>query len=586
MANEDAHPRKSRRLPIPDEAEINPPTPKPRTPKPVAVEPPTAATASAAPRPASPAQQPTSTSVPQQATTHAAVAPQPSLKVSGFSNVVVSIVGIGAMLAVLGIGVKLFQDELYPQSQQPEQSTETQQVASTVLIEEESPIPTDEVTQPDPLPPPPVDAAALLQAAEDHLAKNEFAAAVECCNKVLAEDAQALDALQLRGNAYQAWGEYDKAIADYAAIIRIDGSRLEALMECGRTFVKKKDFQSAASCFSQLLTTNPRYVDALMARGDAYFQLQDDDKALADFTLTIQIAPNHFQAYAARGNCLKRKGKLEEAINDYFNSLRLESKGFAACYAGPTDADRKDTLATINRYTALIEHPQDNNLSDFGAFDALVNRGQCYFNIGDYKNAIADLSQAHRMIPRNYLPILCLGRSYLATKDYDKAIAAFNDGLISGGDTEQNKLGLAEAYSKKGIYKKAIELYKEVAIVKPDTAAEVALARIYLSCPNRAFRNRDEVERLTKKKTKLFRGGYGDNDPGIWPIRAEFLASKGDYAEAITWQAKAIPRAKRSEAPELARQLAEFMVKAPGYEFSRISLQPRKAGGSASSGNE
>jgi len=108
-------PKKSRRLPVPDEAEIQPPAP---TPVPSVAKSPTQP-ARAAPRPAAPpaATKPRPTTSPPASREQPRRAPQydpsasPSPSSGGISSAAVMLFGVGAIVAVLSIVVNLVRDE-------------------------------------------------------------------------------------------------------------------------------------------------------------------------------------------------------------------------------------------------------------------------------------------------------------------------------------------------------------------------------------------------------------------------------------------------------------------------------------------
>ncbi len=78
-------------------------------------------------------------------------------------------------------------------------------------------------------------------------------------------------AFTIRGRAYRASGNYDRAIADYTEAIRIE----------------------------------PNYALAFYSRGIAYFNKNDYDRAIADYTVSLGLAPGDILALQNRGHALK-----------------------------------------------------------------------------------------------------------------------------------------------------------------------------------------------------------------------------------------------------------------------------------------
>jgi tetratricopeptide (TPR) repeat protein len=93
-----------------------------------------------------------------------------------------------------------------------------------------------------------------------------------------------------RGNAYQATGDVDRALADFEQAILVDAS--------------------AAYAFN--------------GRGNVYFSKREYEPAIADYTRAISLDPNAGYAFNGRGNAYKAKGDLDQALVDYDQAVRLD----------------------------------------------------------------------------------------------------------------------------------------------------------------------------------------------------------------------------------------------------------------------
>jgi lipoprotein NlpI len=96
-----------------------------------------------------------------------------------------------------------------------------------------------------------------------------------------------------RGNAYNAKGDHDRAIADYTEAIRLD----------------------------------PK--DALVAynnRGNAYLAKGELDRAIADFDEAIRLDPSNAGTYFSRGRANLYAGALPKALADFDRASALDRK--------------------------------------------------------------------------------------------------------------------------------------------------------------------------------------------------------------------------------------------------------------------
>ena len=196
-------------------------------------------------------------------------------------------------------------------------------------------------------------------------------------------------AFTIRGRAYRAMGDYDRAIADYSEAIRIE----------------------------------PTYVLAFYSRGIAYYNKGDYDRAIGDYSEALRLAPvKDILALQNRGHAYQAKGDFDRAIADYSEALRIEPKFAWAlndrCYARAlAGRELREALADCNEALRLI--PND-------AFTAatLDSRGFTYLRLGEFDNAIADYNAVLKFNPKH------------AGSLYGRGLAKRKKGDIASGDAD------------------------------------------------------------------------------------------------------------------------------------------------------
>jgi tetratricopeptide (TPR) repeat protein len=162
-------------------------------------------------------------------------------------------------------------------------------------------------------------------------------------------------------------------------------------------------------------------------------------------------------------------------------------------FAGPSYASNKavwdacngvDSKSTpqqeIAACTEIIGDPSESEDHVMMAYQA---RGMAYYEIGNYVQAIVDVSVAIRLDPQNAIPYISRGRAYAGSGAYDRALADFSEALKrlrtvcerSSADKKSCENGFIGAISffRGDLYKK--KRNKERAIVPLPNIARLSL---------------------------------------------------------------------------------------------------------------
>lgn len=190
-------------------------------------------------------------------------------------------------------------------------------------------------------------------------------------------------ALNNRGNAYTAKGDYDLAIKDYDESIKL-GESAKAFHNRGLAYKRKGEYDRALADLDQAIKLDPAYAGAIALRAQTHEGKGAYELALKDYNETIRLQPG--QASALNGRCWTRAilGELQAALADCNESLRL----------APDVA---------------------------GTFDS---RGLTYLKLGEWDAAIADYDSALRFKPQ------------LASSLYGRGFAKLKKGDIAGGNAD------------------------------------------------------------------------------------------------------------------------------------------------------
>lgn len=166
----------------------------------------------------------------------------------------------------------------------------------------------------------------------------------------------------LRGVAFLAHKEYDRAITDFTESLRQKDRNPGAYNNRGQCHYLKGEYEAAINDFSAALKQDAKNFLARNNRALAYIATEKWDLALGDLQAALTQVPDYPEALNNRGVVHQKQGKLDEAIKDFSAALRVDPK-----------------------YT-----------------DALGNRAHTYRQKSNYTSAIADLEQAISLRPDMY----------------------------------------------------------------------------------------------------------------------------------------------------------------------------------------
>jgi tetratricopeptide (TPR) repeat protein len=330
-------------------------------------------------------------------------------------------------------------------------------------------------------------------------------------------------AFDTRGNVYLGKPDYDRAIADFDEAIKLDPEYVNFLNDRGVAYTKKGQFDRAVADFDQALKLRFFYLDALLNRALAYQSKGEYERAIQDYDEAVRIHPNSVEANAARALAYRNKGKTGDPV--------VSSNPFQFGAIQPNNQPIGLTPAVQPVW------PGTNTAFSF------YNQGSVFLNQKDYDRAIASFDEAIKLDPKYAAAFLNRGTAYRSKGRDDQAIADFGRTieLSSNSAAAFFGRGLAyqdkvvsdfDAYANEGRYEElALRDYDETIRLVPNSGgAYNNRGGILLSLRqyDRAIKDFDEALRLEPNN-----GLYLKN-------RGMALRITGKYAQAIADLRKAL----------------------------------------------
>ena len=137
-----------------------------------------------------------------------------------------------------------------------------------------------------------------------------------------------------RGAAYDALGQYQRAILDFddAIALDLDPNLALAYYSRGLAYLNFDQFEQAVQDFDESIRLDPQYADAYFNRGTAYLNLGQVGRAIQDYDDAIRLNPQDAEAYGNRGSAYGSLGQDQRAIQDYDQAIALDPGDAIAYY--------------------------------------------------------------------------------------------------------------------------------------------------------------------------------------------------------------------------------------------------------------
>ncbi len=193
------------------------------------------------------------------------------------------------------------------------------------------------------------------------------------------------------GLAYDAAGEFDRALAEYSRALQINPEYAEAYCSRANTYYYLGEYQKAINDYNRAIALKPYRADFYFSRGFARGKTGDLKGAISDWTETLRLDRYCAEAYYNRGFAYYLMADLTQAIADYTSALTIYPKYRDAYYnRGVAYAKKGEVGKAIEDFNRTIA------LSPQYA-EAYYNRSLAYFLAGDYARAHSDLKKAEEL---------------------------------------------------------------------------------------------------------------------------------------------------------------------------------------------
>jgi tetratricopeptide (TPR) repeat protein len=329
----------------------------------------------------------------------------------------------------------------------------------------------------------------------------------------------------------------------------------------------------AIGYFTRALDNDPRNTDHLWQRGRICFHLNDDDRALANLNMAIRLEPDQGRFYVTRGMIQLHRQQPDRTIEDCDMAIRLvpDASWAHVIRAIAWIAKNEPQRARLDLDHALRLDPTNPsgrangsrnvvNAKDAGHGSKLLGMsarfGPSNANSQDepgtsrpsgepgQAKARADESDPSPRDPKNLGDLVASGNAWLAKRDYDKALAAFNEAIRLDPKYAPAFAARAQTWARKHYREREVADISTAINLDPNNAAyRVARGECWSAQGHhlRAMEDYDEAIRMDP------------NDPAKWLVRGHEWRKHLKLDQAIADYTQALQLNPRYAAAYIAR---------------------------------
>ena len=263
---------------------------------------------------------------------------------------------------------------------------------------------------------------AAIKSAADACTAGGQAAAAACDTAVRLDPANTLAYTLGRAAANASLGKNAEAASDYGRAAAMQGKTAAAAgtwLAIGKLKAEAEDGTGAIAAFTQAVTLDPKLASALSGRAASYAAAGNAEAAVRDFSAALVLNSSDTAALNGRAAVYLNAGLLAQAVAD----------ASAAIAAAPASPDAYVTRAMA--YQGLgswQESAKDcGRIIELSPSPAAFScRAEASFMLKDYRQAVADYTQAVTLDAKSPEPYISRGVALRADGQYDKSLADFN----------------------------------------------------------------------------------------------------------------------------------------------------------------
>lgn len=287
-----------------------------------------------------------------------------------------------------------------------------------------------------------------------------------CCGFLVNAQTGDLDS----ADSLYATGNYTLAINEYSK----SGSP-SASLQIARAYNAIGNFDKAIGQYESILNKNPKLRIAGFELGKLYLKSNEYDKARKLFTKLVSTRTGNPEYHYYLGEAFRELGQSASSLVSYKNAVEKDSTHLRSLFQLAKYFTIKQERGQVLRYV-------DKGLEFYSNDVSLINlKALIYFNDNQYEKAIPWFEKVLELGEHKEYVYEKLGYCYYKNWEFDKAKKAYQEVIAINDDNSDAYFSLAEVFRKnKQLDSAEVFINKGMAIKKPIFAKGYsALAGLY-----------------------------------------------------------------------------------------------------------
>ena len=192
------------------------------------------------------------------------------------------------------------------------------------------------------------------------------------------------------GNALQAQGKWDEAIASYRNALALAPEHVDAHNNLGALFQRQGKLDAAVASYGKALSFKPDAADLHYNLASALRDLGTLSEAIVSYRKAIAIDPGHVLAHSNLGNALGAEGDLDGAVASYRQALAFNPDSVEAHYnLGVTLQLQGQLDAAVTCYQHALARKPDHVVAQYNMGKAFTDQGNLDAAVSSFRNVLA-----------------------------------------------------------------------------------------------------------------------------------------------------------------------------------------------------